>query len=229
MSVFAIGDLHLSLTTNKEMDVFGGAWTNYVEKIQKGFSVVCEDDVCILCGDLSWGMSLEEALPDFEFVEKLPGRKIMLKGNHDYWWTTLSKMTDFFTKNGVTTIDVLHNNHFSFGETAICGTRGWMFDGSEGMTHNKKILAREAARLKISLQAAGDAAEKICFFHYPPRFKDFVCAEIIDVMNEFGVKKCYYGHIHGTGHNYAVQGIVEGIDFRMISADYINFTPVKVL
>ena len=229
MSVFAIGDLHLSLATNKEMDIFGGAWTNYVDKILRGFSVVGEDDICVLCGDLSWGMTLEDAALDFAFVEKLPGKKIILKGNHDYWWSTISKMTDFFNKNEIKTIDVLHNNCFFYGDTAICGTRGWMFDDADGMTHNKKILAREAERLKISLEAAGDAAEKICIFHFPPRFKDFVCEEIINVMNRYGVRKCYYGHIHGTGHKYAVQGVVEGIDFCMVSADYVNFTPVRIL
>ena len=228
MSVFAIGDLHLSLAANKEMDVFGGAWTNYVDKISSGFSTLCKEDVCVLCGDLSWGMTMEDASMDFAFVEKLPGQKIILKGNHDYWWTTVSKMTDFFVKAGIKTIDVLHNNCFIFGDTALCGTRGWLFDDSDGVTHNKKILAREAVRLKISLEAAGDTAEKICFFHFPPRFKDFVCTEIIDVMNMFGVKKCYYGHIHGTGHKYAVQGLVEGIEFCMVSADYVNFTPVKI-
>ena len=229
MSLYAIGDLHLSLGVNKPMDVFGGGWTNYVEKIKKGFEMLKPDDVCVLCGDTSWAMSLEESLEDFKFINNLPGRKLLIKGNHDYWWTTASKMKAFFGENGIGSIDILHNNCQLYEEAAICGTRGWLLEGEVKPEHNAKITARETMRLRASLAAAGKAEKKLCFFHYPPRFKDLVCRDIVDVMDEFSVKDCWYGHIHGSGHSFAVQGEFEGVAYNMISADYINFTPQKVL
>ena len=229
MALYAIGDLHLSLGSDKPMDVFGGGWENYVEKLTAGFSSLTTDDVCVLCGDLTWGMSLEESREDFRFIGSLPGKKIILKGNHDYWWSTASKARSFFAANGIEDIDILNNNCYFYGGTALCGTRGWFYEEEVHGAHDKKIMAREVMRLEASLKAAGDAEEKICFFHYPPRFKDYICREIIDVMNAYGVKQCWYGHIHSHGHRFAVQGTVEGIEYRMVSADYVDFTPVRVL
>ena len=229
MSLYAIGDLHLSLGSDKPMDVFGGGWENYVEKIESAFSEIGSDDVCVLCGDISWAMALEDSLPDFLFVNRLPGTKIILKGNHDYWWTTAAKMKSFFTRNGLNNIEILHNNCYFFKDVAICGTRGWLMDGDTDTEHNNKIMAREASRLRASLLAAGDANEKLCFFHYPPRFKNMVSDKIVDVMNEFGVKRCWYGHIHSNGHRYAVRGEVEGIEYEMVSADYVDFLPQLIL
>ena len=229
MSLYAIGDLHLSLGSDKPMDVFGGDWDNYIEKIKSGFSLVGQDDVCVLCGDTSWAMSLEESIADFRFICGLPGRKIILKGNHDYWWTTSTKMKSFFSQNDIMDIEILNNNCFFYEGTAICGTRGWLTEGETDTPHNQKIMARETMRLRASLQAAGDAEVKLCFFHYPPRFKNMVCQDIIDVMNEFGVRKCWYGHIHGIGHRYAVTGEVEGIDYQMLSADYTGFVPQRII
>ena len=220
--------MHLSLGTNKPMDVFGGGWTNYIEKITEGFSVLLPDDVCVLCGDTSWGMTFEEAVPDFRFINELPGKKIILKGNHDYWWNTVTKMNAFFESNGFSTIEILNNNCFYYEGVAVCGTRGWMIDGEEDIRHYEKITSREAGRLRMSLQSAGNAVEKLCFFHYPPRFKDMVCGEVVAVMNEFGVKRCWYGHLHGLGHRYAIQGIAAGIDYQMISADYLGFAPMRI-
>ena len=169
MSLYAIGDLHLSLSTNKSMDVFGPRWQNYVEKIRDGFSVLTDDDVCVICGDISWGMNLEESLEDFRFIEALPGRKIILKGNHDYWWTSAKKMTAFMEQYGITTVSVLHNNFFPYGENAaICGTKGWFYEESKGSAHDKKIIDREVLRLEASLKAAGER-DKYVFLHYPPR------------------------------------------------------------
>jgi len=211
------------------MDIFGGGWSNYVEKISEGFSVLTPDDVCVICGDISWGMSLVESIEDFRYIDKLPGRKIILKGNHDYWWTTASKMKEFFLINNINSIEILHNNCFYYEDAAICGTRGWLMDEETGDTHNAKIMAREAARLRLSLQAAGETVVKLCFFHYPPRFFNMVCQEIVAVMNEFDVKKCWYGHIHGTGHRHAVRGKVDGITYEMVSADYTGFIPQRVM
>ena len=228
MSLYAIGDLHLSLGTDKPMDTFGGRWENYVEKIIEGFSVLTDEDVCVICGDVTWGMAIEDCLADFQFVDRLPGKKIILKGNHDYWWTTATKAMKFFEKNGITSIRILNNNCYLYEDTAICGTRGWFYEEAVHGEHDKKIMNREVQRLRTSLAAAGDAAEKLCFFHYPPRYNNYVCPELIDAMNEFGVSSCYYGHIHSFGHKLAVQGIVEGIDFNMVSADYVNFRPLRI-
>ena len=228
MALYAIGDLHLSLGSDKPMDVFGRGWENYTEKIRRGFERLNPGDVCLLCGDTSWAMSLDESLYDFKYINEQHGKKIILKGNHDYWWNTAAKMKAFFAANMIDSIEILHNNCFFYGDTAICGTRGWFTEGKNDTEFNRKIVAREAARLRVSLQAAGNAGEKLCFFHYPPRFKDFVCNDIIDVMNEYDVKNCWYGHIHDIGHRYAVQGEVEGITYRMVSADYVDFIPQLV-
>jgi predicted phosphohydrolase len=231
MSLYAIGDLHLSLGTDKPMDVFGGGWDNYVEKIKEGFGRLDASDTCVICGDVSWGMSLEESLPDFRFIEALPGRKLILKGNHDYWWTTASKIKSFFAANGISSVDILFNNCFFYGDTAICGTRGWFYEAHTGTEHDKKIMAREIIRLEASLRAAGGAPaapEKLCFFHYPPVFKEYLSTGIIDMMNRYGVASCWYGHIHGQGRRWAVTGEREGIVYHMVSADHVDFTPVKV-
>ena len=228
MALFAIGDLHLSLGGSKPMDVFTG-WDGYVEKLQKGFEQVKPDDTVVLCGDLTWAMSLSDALEDFRFVSKLPGKKLLLKGNHDYWFTTVAKAKAFWELNGIAGIDIINNNSFTYKaadgqEYAICGTRGWLFDENLDGTHNGKIMAREVQRLESSLKSAGDK-EKLCFFHYPPRFKDYVCADIVEMMKKYGVKRCWYGHIHGPGHRFAVTGWVDGIEYNMVSADFIGFSP----
>ena len=229
MALYTIGDLHLSLKSNKPMDVFGGGWQSYVEKIGAGFSRLKQDDVCVLCGDSSWGMSFEESLDDFRFISDLPGKKIILKGNHDYWWNTATKMKSFLSANGIENIEVLNNNCFYYEGAAICGTRGWLTDAETDAAHNAKIMARETARLRASLLASGGVSPKLCFFHYPPRFNDFVCRDIISVMNEFGVRNCWYGHIHGQGHRLAVRGDVEGITYEIVSADYVDFIPQRIM
>lgn len=229
MALYVIGDLHLSLGSNKPMDIFGGGWSNYIEKILEGFSVLNPDDIIVLCGDTSWGMSLEESIEDFRFIGQLPGKKIILKGNHDYWWATASKIKAFFHKNGIEGVDILNNNCFYYGNAAICGTRGWFTDDDAGIEHNAKIMAREISRLRASLAASGAAADKLCFFHYPPRFNDIVCHDIISVMKEYGVKKCWYGHIHGEAQRFAVSGEVDGIHYQMVSADFLDFIPKRIM
>jgi len=228
MALYAIGDLHLSLGTDKPMDIFGGGWINYLDKIKQGFEKLEPEDTCILCGDTSWGMSLSESLADFLFIDSLPGKKIVLKGNHDYWWTTVSKMKAFFKANDIGSVDILHNNCFYYDSAAICGTRGWFADDELSAEQNKKITAREVMRLQASLQAASGASVILCFFHYPPRFKNTVCNDIISLMNEHDVRICRYGHLHGEGHRLAVRGQVEGIEYDIVSADYVDFVPQRV-
>ena len=228
MALFAIGDLHLSLGTEKPMDVFGGRWQNYIEKIKEGFSaVVTDEDTVVLCGDTSWGMSMDESLQDFQYIESLPGKKIVLKGNHDYWWTTATKANRFFAEHDLQSIEILHNNSFLYDGYAICGTRGWFYE-EETDPHNSKILNRECMRLEASLQSAGDA-DKMVFLHYPPKYASYECPEILDILKKYEVKYCYYGHIHSHACASAFNGELNGTQFRLISADYLNFIPLRVL
>lgn len=228
MALFALGDTHLSLGGDKPMDVFGGAWVDYVEKLKAGLQVVGETDTVVLCGDISWGMSLPEAKPDFLFLqEHLPGRKILLKGNHDYWWETVAKMTRFFEAEGLEQFQFLHNNCLFYGDVALCGTRGWFLDIEKG-PHNEKMLRREVLRLEASLKAAGER-EKICFLHYPPIYPGYRCQEILEVLERYQVKRCYYGHLHGRSTRAAFQGICQDTEFSLISADHLAFTPKKIL
>lgn len=227
MALYTIGDLHLSLGSDKPMEIFGAGWANYVERIQEGFSHLRNDDVTVLCGDLSWGMSLEESLEDFQFINALPGKKILLKGNHDYWWNTAKKMEAFFAANGLDTLQILHNNCLSYGDYALCGTRGWFYELDNAGTHNEKMMAREVGRLETSLRAAGDR-DKLCFLHYPPLYVGYRCPEILELLQKYGVKACYYGHLHGASHKRRIEGNFNETDFSLVSADYLQFIPKKI-
>ena len=228
MALFVLGDTHLSLGGSKPMDVFGGAWVDYVDKLKAGFQVVQETDTVVLCGDISWGMSLQEAKPDFQFLQELlPGRKILLKGNHDYWWETVSKMTRFFEAEGLENFEFLHNNCLCYGDVALCGTRGWFLDVEKG-PHNEKMLRREVMRLEASLKAAGDR-EKICFLHYPPLYQGYHCQEITALLTQYQVPRCYYGHLHGRSTRAAFEGDYQGTAFSLVSADHLNFVPKQIL
>lgn len=227
MALYAIGDTHLSLGSDKPMDVFGGGWTGYVEKLKEGFSQIDPEDTVVLCGDLSWGMSLEEARQDFTFLNDLPGHKVLLKGNHDYWWNTAAKMNKFFQENGFERLTILHNNCYLYGDVALCGTRGWFYEEDRG-EHSAKIFNRELIRLEASLKAAGER-EKFCFLHYPPLYQGYRCQEIIDLLHAYDVKRCYYGHLHGGSHRLAVCGEQEGVEYRLVAADYLRFKPEKIL
>ena len=202
MALYAIGDLHLSLGTNKPMDVFGPKWANYVERIRENFSKLNDDDVIVIAGDISWGMSLEQSLPDFQFIDALPGKKILLKGNHDYWWGTASKMKKFFAEHDITTLDILYNNAFFYSDHAICGTRGWFYEEDAAGTHTGKMLAREALRLEASLKAA-EGKPIYCFLHYPPVYQGYQCPEMLALLDKYEVERCYYGHLHGYTHRRA--------------------------
>lgn len=228
MALYTIGDLHLSLAKNKPMDVFGSEWTNHTEKLRESFAALQEEDLTVLCGDLSWGMGLEETLPDFLFVDSFPGKKILLKGNHDFWWTTVSKTKRFFAQHGVETIDILNNNCFTYGDYALCGTRGWFYEEERGGEHDKKIMRREIMRLETSLKAAGER-EKLVFLHYPPLYQNYRCEEILALLKEHNVRLCCYGHIHGKGCRGAFTGWHDGTEYKLVSADAVNFSPVKLL
>jgi len=223
MSLYAIGDTHLSLAADKPMDVFGGNWEGYVDKLKEGFAHVKPEDTVVLCGDLSWGMSLEEARTDFAFLNELPGRKLILKGNHDYWWTTASKMKRFFEENGFDTLNILHNNCYEYDGIALCGTRGWFFEENAG-PQSTKVFNREVMRLEASLKAAGER-EKICFLHYPPLYQGYSCPEIVELLERYDVKACYYGHLHGGSHRLAMEGTFGTVAYHLVSADYLRFIP----
>ena len=230
MRLFAIGDLHLSLgVPEKPMDIFRG-WENYQTLLEENWrSTISEEDTVVLAGDSSWGMSLEEALPDFRLIDSLPGTKIILKGNHDYWWNSMAKMTAFFEANGLSTLHILHNNSDSFGDFGICGTRGWVNTGLEE-PQNAKVIASEAQRLTVSIEHALAAGKKpIVFLHYPPMFASAYNYEILDVLYKYRIERCYYGHIHGSGAKKAITGERDGILFRMISSDYLEFQPELVI
>lgn len=229
MALYAIGDPHLSLSTNKPMDIFGSAWENHAEKLINGFSSLTGDDVTVICGDISWGMNFKECEEDFKFIDALPGKKIILKGNHDYWWSTASKAKAFFSQVGIESLDILNNNCFLYGDnTAICGTRGWFYEEETGSEHDKKILARELGRLETSLRAAGDK-DKYVFLHYPPKHGAYECPEILEMLKKYDVKMCCSGHIHSKSLKHVFEGYLNGTLFKTVSADYLNFAPICVL
>ncbi len=227
MALYTIGDLHLSMSGEKPMDCFGDVWGNHPQKLVDGFRHVGPDDLTVLCGDLSWGMSLEDSIEDFRFIHSLPGKKLILKGNHDYWWSTAAKANRFFAQNGLNSLEILHNNSYIWGEYALCGTRGWFYEEDRGTEHDRKLMLREIQRLEVSLNAGGDR-EKIVFLHYPPLFQNYRCEAILQLLQEHRVRHCYYGHIHGKGCAFAFQGVYGFTSFHLVSADALRFIPLKV-
>lgn len=227
MALYAIGDLHLCLGAPKPMDVFGGAWTGYMDKLKEGFSVIKPEDTTILLGDLSWALDLESAREDFAWINEIPGNKIILKGNHDYWWNTATKFYRFCETNDFSNQWILNNNHYEWEGYAICGTRGWFFEESRSNDHDEKVFKRELIRLEASLQSAG-ALEKLVFLHYPPRYKGYTCDEILEILEKYQVRKCYYGHLHGASHGMAMEGQWDGIEYKLVSADRLNFKPYRI-
>ena len=228
MALFAIGDLHLCLGAPKPMDVFGGTWVGYMEKLQEGLSVIGPEDTTVLLGDLSWALDLEQAKADFSWMNQhIPGRKIILKGNHDYWWSTAAKFQKFCQENGFSQMHLLNNNCYEYENWAICGTRGWFFEEDRSGEHDEKIFKRELLRLEASLQGAGER-EKLVFLHYPPRYRGYTCPEILELLRRYGVRRCFYGHLHGGSHKLAIEGLWDGTEFRLTAADYLNFAPYMV-
>ena len=228
MALYAIGDLHLCLGAPKPMDVFGGAWVGYMDKLKEGLSKITEADTTVLLGDLSWALGMDQATADFAWINEIPGKKIILKGNHDYWWTTATKFYKFCQQNDFSNMYILNNNHYEYEDWAICGTRGWFFEEERSSQHDEKVFKRELLRLESSLKSAGDRT-KIVFLHYPPKYKGYECPEILELLQKYDVRQCFYGHLHGPSHGLALEGLYNGVDFRLVSADYLNFSPIKVI
>lgn len=228
MALYAIGDLHLCLGAPKPMDIFGGAWVGYMDKLKAGMSVIREEDTTVLMGDLSWALDLPSSAADFAWINQIPGRKIILKGNHDYWWSTAAKFNKFCTDNCFENLYLLNNNCYEYGDYAICGTRGWFFEEERSGQHDEKVFRRELIRLEASLKAAGEKKIYV-FLHYPPRYKGYECPEILALLEKYEVRRCFYGHLHGGSHRLAMEGLWDGVDFKLCAADYIGFKPIKVL
>ena len=253
MSIYAIGDLHLSLNKEKPMDIFGQKWKNHEQKIKENWEKnVANNDLVLIPGDFSWEMHLKDMYNDFKFLNDLPGKKLLLKGNHDYWWTTLAKMREFIEENKFSNIDFVYNNSYLFEDKIIAGTRGWALNDTE---NGIKMNHREEERLKISLKSGlnnfGDK-EIICLMHYPPILSEQLVkleekdnsennsksnyvnnsklkiSNYVKIMKEYNVKTCLYGHLHGESHNEAFEGVIENINFKLVSSDYLDFKLYKV-
>lgn len=238
MSVFVISDLHLSTNADKSMEVFGPRWQNYTERLQSNWNAVVEDsDTVIIPGDISWGLTLNDAIPDLIFLDSLKGKKIIGKGNHDFWWQTIAKIHSCFRANNISSVDILYNNAYIVEKMIVCGTRGW-YSGDKPINtanapDNKKIINREVIRLQLALKSAvqlksqNDLPIKV-FLHFPPVWSDSVCREIVDVLHSFEISECYFGHIHGPC-DLPRSFDFEGIKLTLISSDHLNFTPTLVI
>ena len=235
MALYTIADTHLSGAVPKSMDVFGKRWIDYVDKLKRGWeAVVTPEDTVILPGDLSWGLNLSETEVDLRFIDALPGKKIIGKGNHDLWWQFEKKLKDFFEAQGITTISLLHNNAHLVEDTIICGSRGWFYDPKQSPegADPVKISAREVIRTELSLKAGlaldeGKGREILLFFHFPPVYRDFVSRDLIDLMKQYGIKRCFYGHLHNA-YDIPSHFCFEDIDMTIVSADYLHFVPLRI-
>ncbi len=228
MAIYAIADLHLSLGTDKPMDIFKG-WQDYKDRLEKNWrALVSDDDTVVVAGDISWAMKLEECFEDFKFLDSLPGKKILIKGNHDYWWATKKKIDEYLEQNNFSTINILFNNSFSVDGMNICGSRGWYYDADTQA--DIKVINREVGRLKLSLDSVKDKeTTPIVFLHYPPVYSELECEEIMDTLLSYGIKECYYGHLHGAyTHKNAITGNYKGINMHLISCDFVGFMPILV-
>lgn len=231
MSLFVIGDLHLALNEDKPMNIFGDNWLKHDEKIKKDWeSKVTEKDTVILVGDFSWSMHLKDTTKDFEFLNSLPGKKILLKGNHDLWWTTITNMKNFLKENNFQNIDFLYNNSFLIENKIITGTRGWTLN-TEDPENSKKIIKRECMRLKMSIEQGiklyGEDKEIIVFMHYPPITNINVLknetTDFMKIMMDYNIKRCFYGHLHGNSIKDAVEENINGIELKLVSSDGLDF------
>ncbi len=240
MALFTIADLHLSVTSDHPMDVFGARWRDYMKKIRDRWqAVVSDSDTVVIPGDISWSMSLSGAREDFAFIDALPGKKLLGKGNHDFWWDTAAKCNRFFEENGFGSLSLLYNNAYVVEDFIVCGTRGWFLEKTQQITVGEvdyeKISNRERERLKLSLDAAkraavGEHADKeiLVFLHFPPLFGDFVSSEMLALMRNYGVKRCYFGHIHGK-YDLPQKQVIDGLELHLISSDHLNFFPYRIL
>lgn len=230
MAIYVIADLHLSFSQYKPMSIFGENWEGHSEKIKNNWiSKVKPEDTVVLPGDFSWAMYLQDTYKDFEYLNSLPGKKLLLKGNHDYWWTTVTNMRNFLEENKFKNIDFIYNNSYLVENKILTGTRGWNLLDTE---NSSKMIKRESIRLQLAIEDGikkyGDDKEIIVFMHYPPISNTNKKSEFLKILKQYDIKRCYYGHLHGKSHQDAVEGIVDGIEFKLISADYLNFDVIKV-
>lgn len=226
--IYGIGDLHLDHSKKKPMDIFGDNWIDHDENIFENWKErVANHDLVLIPGDISWALKTAEAYDDLKKIDDLPGFKVLIKGNHDYWWQSLNKLNLLDFKS----IFFLQNNSYLFNNVSIVGTRGWIPEDSEAFNiDDEKILKRELQRLRTSLEHAKGKGDKIiAMVHYPPFNMDLKPNEFVSIMREYGVDMCIYGHLHAEGHNYAVEGIIHGIDFHCVSSDYIDFKIKKLM
>lgn len=230
MALYTISDLHLPLGVDKPMDIFGKRWENYVKRLHDNWqATVGDEDVVVLPGDFSWATYIEDAKKDFDFLNSLNGHKIILKGNHDYWWETMSKMKKFIAENNYSTIDFLQNNSYIYKDIAICGTRGWMLPIPPNTSEDdKKIYSREVQRLELSLSSAKDAEKRVVFTHYPPIGAGCTNNAFTDMMEKYNVSLCIYGHLHAGSSKNAITGMINSIEYLLVSCDYLEFKPIKL-
>lgn len=230
MAIYVIGDLHLSFNTNKPMDIFGQNWQNYEEKIKLDWlSKVKPEDAVILPGDFSWAMYLDETDKDFEFINDLPGKKFLLKGNHDYWWTTVTSMRRYIQEQGFENIDFLYNNSYEFENKIIAGTKGWNISEDQ---EDIRLTKREVARLELSIKDGiskyGENKEIVVFMHYPPLTKNYMNTDYTRLMKKYNIKRCYYGHLHASSISDAIEGNVDGIEYKLVSSDGLDFKLLEI-
>ncbi|MBE6552177.1 MAG: serine/threonine protein phosphatase [Ruminococcaceae bacterium] len=239
MALFAMADLHLSLGCDKPMDVFGGQWVDYVKKLDEYWNYMVDpDDTVVVPGDISWAMKLEEGEPDFKHINELNGKKIFIRGNHDYWWNTPSKLRKFFSEKKFDSISVLQNEAVFAEGFVICGSRGWLCENKMS-EEDIKILNREAERMQLALKDAkrlrdekeaetGIAPEILVFMHYPLTQLQVVRSNpIVEVIKNYDVSRVFYGHLHCYPESRLVKN-VSGLEHILISSDHLRFTPYRI-
>lgn len=233
MSLFTIADLHLSHSTDKPMDIFGPRWENHTERLFENWqNIVRPEDTVVIAGDISWGMRTDDALADLAFIHSLNGKKIITKGNHDFWWQTMKKLYEFRNSIGADSIDFLYNNAYVAENFIICGTRGW-FPESNYSDFDEKIVNREAERLRMSILSGLKLKEQypdfeiLVFLHYPPAYGNVKCEKICEVIKQYGIKRVFYGHLHGAQKSRLVHQIA-GAQLSLVAADFVDFTPVSI-
>lgn len=230
MALYAISDLHLAFSTNKPMNIFGSNWDNHDEKIKDNWlKKITEDDVVLISGDISWSMTKSDSVKDLDWINELPGKKYLVRGNHDYWWSSITKLNAMYEN-----MKFIQNNYFTYKDYAICGSRGWLCPDPEGerfTEKDEKIYSREQIRLRLSLDAAKrDGYEKIiCMIHYPPTNEKFEESAFTEIFKEYNVEKVIYGHLHGAALGRVINGMWRGREYYMTSSDYLNFDPIKIL
>jgi uncharacterized protein len=227
MGLYAIADLHLALSGDKPMDVFGDKWYKHDEKIKENWSqLVREEDTVLIAGDISWSMKMEEGMRELQWIHDLPGRKYIIRGNHDYWWGSINKLNNLYDD-----MKFVQNNFFTYEDYAICGTRGWTCPGGDRFTaKDEKIYKREIIRLRLSIEAAKKSGynKYICMIHYPPTNDKFEDSGFTEIFKEYGVEKVVYGHLHGPSLNRILTGHRDGTEYIITSCDYLNFKPIKI-